>query len=206
MQYRHKTCATSPGPGPIVRWPTSGAPLGSQSLSVVDMHVVWGFMRPALALAVILCCARPWSAFCCKLQVAEPAPRLFPLDLLLELRALAARAPRAARAPLAARLPCLHARCLPGAAWPRAWRTAWRRAWRSVLRRAFSGAPGQREAEAARERLTSDGAAAPASSRCFRVQKTSRGTKFQNPGGIISSRWVRFFFQIMAFEGWVPSF
>jgi len=36
MQYRHKACATSPGPGPIVRWPTSGAPLGSQSLSVVD--------------------------------------------------------------------------------------------------------------------------------------------------------------------------
>ena len=35
MQYSHKTCATSPGPGPIVRWPTSGAPLGSQSLSVV---------------------------------------------------------------------------------------------------------------------------------------------------------------------------
>ena len=35
MQYRHKTCATSPGPGPIVRWPTSGAPLGSQSLSLV---------------------------------------------------------------------------------------------------------------------------------------------------------------------------
>jgi len=29
MQYRHKTCATSPGPGPIVRWPTSGAPLGA---------------------------------------------------------------------------------------------------------------------------------------------------------------------------------
>jgi len=28
MQYRHRTCATSPGPGPIVRWPTSGAPLG----------------------------------------------------------------------------------------------------------------------------------------------------------------------------------
>jgi len=49
----------------------------------------WGFMRLALALAVILCCARPWSAFCCKLlQVAEPAPRLFPLNLLLELRAL----------------------------------------------------------------------------------------------------------------------
>ena len=35
MQHRHKTCATSPGPGPIVHWPTSGAPLGSQSLSVV---------------------------------------------------------------------------------------------------------------------------------------------------------------------------
>jgi len=35
MQYSHKTRATSPGPGPIVRWPTSGAPLGSQSLSVV---------------------------------------------------------------------------------------------------------------------------------------------------------------------------
>ena len=35
MQYSHKTRATSPGPDPIVRWPTSGAPLGSQSLSVV---------------------------------------------------------------------------------------------------------------------------------------------------------------------------
>ena len=35
MQYSHKTRATSPGPGPIVRWPTSGAPLGLQSLSVV---------------------------------------------------------------------------------------------------------------------------------------------------------------------------
>ena len=35
MQYSHKTRATSPGPGPIVRWPTSGAPLRSQSLSVV---------------------------------------------------------------------------------------------------------------------------------------------------------------------------
>jgi len=35
MQYGHKTRATSPGPGPIVRWPTSGASLGSQSLSVV---------------------------------------------------------------------------------------------------------------------------------------------------------------------------
>ena len=35
MQYSHTTRATSPGPGPIVRWPTSGAPLGSQSLSVV---------------------------------------------------------------------------------------------------------------------------------------------------------------------------
>ena len=35
MQYSHKTRATSPGPGPIVCWPTSGAPLGSQSLSVV---------------------------------------------------------------------------------------------------------------------------------------------------------------------------
>jgi len=30
-----KTRATSPGPGPVVRWPMSGAPLGSQSLSVV---------------------------------------------------------------------------------------------------------------------------------------------------------------------------
>ena len=38
MQYRHKTCATTPGPGPIVHWPTSGAPLGSQSLS----HLVGG--------------------------------------------------------------------------------------------------------------------------------------------------------------------
>ena len=35
MQYSHTTRATSPGPGPIVRWPTSGAPLGSQSSSVV---------------------------------------------------------------------------------------------------------------------------------------------------------------------------
>ena len=37
MQYRHKTCATSPGPGPIVivRWPMSGAPLGPQSLLVL---------------------------------------------------------------------------------------------------------------------------------------------------------------------------
>ena len=35
MQYSHKTRATSPGPGPIVCWPTSGAPLGSQSLLVV---------------------------------------------------------------------------------------------------------------------------------------------------------------------------
>ena len=25
MQYRHQTCATSPGPGPIVRWPTRNA-------------------------------------------------------------------------------------------------------------------------------------------------------------------------------------
>ena len=35
MQYSQKTRATSPGPDPIVRWPTSGAPLGSQPLSVV---------------------------------------------------------------------------------------------------------------------------------------------------------------------------
>jgi len=35
MQYSHKTRATSPGPGPIVHWLTSGAPLGSQSLSGV---------------------------------------------------------------------------------------------------------------------------------------------------------------------------
>jgi len=34
MEYSHKTRATSPSPGPVVLWPTSGAPLGSQSLSV----------------------------------------------------------------------------------------------------------------------------------------------------------------------------
>ena len=87
MQYCHKTCATSPGPGPIVRWPTSGAPLGSQSLSVVDVHVVLGLHAPGLGVGGDIVLRAPLVRLL--LQVAEPAPRLFiPLDLLLELRAL----------------------------------------------------------------------------------------------------------------------
>jgi len=133
MQYSHKTRATSPGPGPIVRWLTSGAPLGSQSLSGVaakrpagwspeagrgadsgradgagtgagaaarrtrkdrqldlldDMHVhvVLGLHAPGLAVGGDIVLRAPLVRLL--LQVAEPAPRLFPLDLLLELCAL----------------------------------------------------------------------------------------------------------------------
>jgi len=47
MQYSHKTRATSPGPGPIVRWLTSGAPLGSQSLSGVAAKRLAGWSPEA---------------------------------------------------------------------------------------------------------------------------------------------------------------
>jgi len=58
------------------------------SLTTTTCTLSWGFMRPALVLAVILCCALRAPLVRLLLQVAEPAPRLFPLDLLLELRAL----------------------------------------------------------------------------------------------------------------------
>ena len=145
MQYSHKTCATSFGPGPIVsvharlgrhafgtyvRWLTSGAPLGSQSLSGVaakrpagwspgagggadsgradgagtgagaaarrtrkdrqldllddnHVHIVLGLHAPGVGVGGDIVLRAPLL-----LQVAEPAPRLFPLDLLLEIRAL----------------------------------------------------------------------------------------------------------------------
>ena len=133
MQYSHTTRATSPGHGPIVRWPTSGAPLGSQSLSGVaakrpagwspeagrgadlgradgagtgagaaakrtrkdrqldllddnHVHVVLGLHAPGLGVGGDIVLRAPLVRLL--LQVAEPAPRLFPLDLLLELRAL----------------------------------------------------------------------------------------------------------------------
>jgi len=50
---------------------------GWTSLTAITCTLPWGFIRPALELAVILCCARPWSAFCCKLLSRRRASPLW---------------------------------------------------------------------------------------------------------------------------------